>query len=527
MTKRRTPRPLSLAPRPSSLGAIRQLPMVAPAAQPGDQLQRGGTTAGRLGEIVTAANRWRENYNPLRGLVMRRVVELLELAQRGDTAYLQWAFRFVERRYPTLSALITRCEAPLLNFDWTIQIKEQAGAPDSVGRESGEQSANGLGRSGAPDSVGRESGRHSPNGVGRSLNAMALRQQSTLRSAYDLIDNLKEAIKHLHLAEFRGYSHLQKHRAGGAPNSVSARPGPSDFGLRASGFHPSDVIHLEPLNQWCVCRDGLEGNWWWNPDSRSTSQPLQFLGPANCIGGPELPLQDFIIHTVDRPIDEIALVNFVRANLCEKDADAFMEIFGIPSGVVIMPPNVPQGKEGEFELAAKLISQGGSGALPNGSEYKPNDSPRGVDPFTPRLRHLDEQVVLVGTGGKLTMLTEGGSGTLAGAAHQDTFEDIAAARAEKISECFQRDFDAEVLAREHPGEPVLAGFTLTPVERGDEASLAFTRELVKGLLRNPQMGSVLLEQINLKETIRASGAVINEEVQSPMSKVPSPSPSSA
>ncbi len=436
---------------------IVEQPMVAPAPKRGDKLTRGGQSSGRPGQIVTAANRWRENYNPLRALTIRRVVELLELGQRGDTAYLQWTYRNVERRYPTLSGLISRCEAPLLSFDWEIKIKERLPA-------------------------GGETTKENP------FKAMAERQKATLTEAYDNIDNFKAAIQHLHLAEFRGYAHLQKWRD-----------------------ESGDVYHLEPLHQWCVCRDGLEGNWFWNPDSRSTSQPLLFLGKDFCIGGDALPIEDFIIRECPRPIDEIGIVNTVRANLCEKDWDGFIEIYAIPGGVVVMPSNVPQGKEAEYETSAKQIAEGGSGALPAGASYTPNDGPRGVDPFTPRLRHLDEQLVLAGTGGKLTMLAESGSGTLAGGAHEDAFEEIAIGRAQKICEQFQRDFDAEVLARKHPAEPVLVYFQIVPAEAGAEASLQFVREMIRALLRNPQMGPVVIGQLNLKETLRASGVVINEQ----------------
>ena len=244
---------------------------------------------------------------------------------------------------------------------------------------------------------------------------------------------MKEAIAHLHMAQFRGYSHLQKHRDEGG-----------------------SIYHLEALHQWCICRDGLDGNWWWNPDSRSTSAPLQFLGKGFCIGGDALPIDDFIIADVPRPLDEIALVNFVRNNLCQKDWDGFIEIYGIPGGVVTMPPNVPQGKEIEYEQAAQKVAEGGSGAIPNGSTYEANDAPRGVDPFTPRLNRLDMELVLAATGGKLTMLAESGSGTLAGSAHQDTFDEIAEARAQAISEIFQDQFDREILG----DEPALAYFEL-------------------------------------------------------------------
>ena len=454
--------------------AVVETPMTAPAPKRGDKLTRGGTSSGRPGQIVTAANRWRENYNPLRGLVIRRVVELLELAQRGDTAYLQWTFRNSERRYPTLSALISRCEGPMLNFDWTIKIKADLPKPEGNGTE------------GTKGTNGADKPKVNP------FEEMAKRQQATLRSAYERIDNLKAAIQHLHLAEFRGYAHLQKWRD-----------------------EAGEVYHLEPLNQWCVCRDGLEGNWFWNPDSRSTSAPLQFLGKEFCIGGERLPGEDFIIRECPRPIDEIALVNFVRSNLCEKDWDGFIEVYGLPGGVVTMPPNVPQGKESEYETAAKNVAEGGSGAIPFGADYKANDGPRGVDPFTPRIKHLDEQLVLAGTGGKLTMLAESGSGTLAGGAHEDTFNEIADGRAQKISERFQRDFDLEVLERKHPGEPVLVYFKFGTPDADSADTTKFKQAVITALAGHELLSRVIANQTDLKELVAGSGMPVNEEYTDP------------
>jgi len=391
--------------------AVVEQPLVTPPPKPSQKLTRGGQSAGQPGQIVSAANRWRENYNPLRNLSMRRVVEFLELGQRGDYAWLQWAYRFIERRNPTLSGLLSRCEAPFADFDWSIRIRST------------------LPPGGTP--------------------AMAARQRETLARAYARIDNLRQSLLHLHLADFRGYAHLQKHR--------------DENGA---------IYHLEPLHQWCVCRDGLGGNWFWNPDSRSTSQPLQFLGLDYCLGGPNLPLTDFIIRECPRPVDEIGLVDTVRRGLCEKDWDGFIEIYGIPGGVVIMPPDVPQGRESDYETAAKSIAEGASGALPYGSDFKPSAGPRGVDPFTPRLAHLDEALVLAGTGGKLAVLTEkSGDSRGASRVHDKSFGEIAYGRARACADCFIDQFDAEILQREHPGEPPLAYFHFGDEEEEDLSSL--------------------------------------------------------
>jgi phage gp29-like protein len=440
-------------------------PLITPPPKPAEKLTRGGQSAGRPGQIVTAANRWRENYNPLRGLTMRRAVELFELGQRGDTAYLQWTYRFIERRNPTLSGLISRCEAPFASFDWSINVKSIL----------------------------------PPGGT----KAMAERQKQSLTDAYDSIDNLREALLHLHLADFRGYSHLQKHR-------------------NADG----EVYHLEPLHQWCVCRDGLEGNWFWNPDSRSTSAPLQFLGKGFCLGGENLPLDDFIIREVARPINEIGLIDTVRRGLCEKDWDGFIEVYGIPGGVVIMPQEMPQGKEGEYEWTAKNIAEGASGALPHGSEYQANAGPRGVDPFTPRIAHLDEALVLAGTGGKLAVLTEK-SGNLRGNSrvHDKSFGEIANGRAKSCAECFIRQFDGEILTREHPGEPPLVYFDFGAEEEEDIGSLCNNVATLKNAGKNVQT-AWLAEQTGYEFTDDPSGPGPSS-VTSAATDLQPPSPSSS
>jgi phage gp29-like protein len=359
--------------------------------------------AGSLTETLQATNRWREQYNPLRSLTMDRAVRLLEAGERGEFGDLQWTYRFIEKRNATCRALISRRRSAILKLDWDIRLPSEL-----------------------------------PKGV---LQAQADAQQQTLRAAYERIDNLKQAIRHLCLAEFRGFAHLQKHA------------GPD-----------GQVNHLEPLDQWNWVRDGHYGRWAWNPDAL-TRMFSSF--PATAIIDPD----GFIIRECEMPIDEIALICFIRKNLSQKDWDGFIEIYGIPSGVVIMPPNIPQGKEEEFEASAIAISQGGGGALPSGSDYKANAEARGINPFRDHLRYQDEELVLAGTGGKLTMLTESGSGTLAGGAHEDTFDQIAEAEGNEISELFQEQFDAAILDAAHPGQPHLAYFSLASQPDEDVAQV--------------------------------------------------------
>jgi phage gp29-like protein len=360
-----------------------------------------------VSQLVRKANRWRDGLNPFRGLAISRVVTLLEAGERGEFADLQWTYRLVERRFPVLRALIARRAAALQKLDWDIRVSSE---------------------------------------VPKGLEKLAEEQQLALREAYDRIENLREAIKALAKAEFRGYAHLQKHRN-----------------------EAGDVRELHWLPQWNWVREGQFGGWAWNPEARTTS--YESLPESDRLGGELLPREDFVYRECEAPIDEIGIIAFVNSAMARKDWSAFVEIFGLPNAVVVLPPNVPPDREGEYEAGAVAVAEGASGALPHGADVKfPTGGVRSGSPFKEFLEWEEKDVVLAGTGGKLTMLTEAGSGTLAGGAHQDTFDTIAAGEADEISECLQRDLDAQILDRAFPGKPRLAYFELAAGTDRDSGS---------------------------------------------------------
>ena len=268
---------------------------------------------------------------------------------------------------------------------------------------------------------------------------LAAEQQEALSEAAAKIDNLYDAVEHLALAAFRGYAHAEKW-------------------LDPSG----DLFHLEIVDQWNVVRDGLFGCWKYNPAAMTT-----FYGalPGDSI----MPAENFLFRQVRRPINRIALLKFIRSNLCEKDWDAFVEIYGIPGGVVIGPPDVPDPMRLEFEAAAQNVAQGGTGFLPNGSDWKPNVAARGMQPYKERLDHLTEKLVLVGTGGKLTMLaaSAGMGGGNQGKTHDEVFQSLAAAEARRISAIFQRQIFGPILEAKFPGQPQVVAFELAHDEEVD------------------------------------------------------------
>jgi phage gp29-like protein len=387
-------------------------------------VKRGTASAGggkSAAELVRQSNRWRDNYNPIRGLFIARAVYLLEAADRGDFAELQLVIRKIERRYPVLKGLKARRLAALEKLDWEIKILDEL-----------------------------------PEGVTR---ADAEAQQKFLRSRYELIENLTETIRFLTTAEFRGYAILQKHR------------------FNDGGKFDGAVRELHWLPQDQFSRNGQFGDFYYNQNSTfgaGSDSCATVLGEQNRIGGEQLPREDFVIRDVDSPLYEIALIAFVNWAMGRKDWAAFTEIFGLPNGVAIMPANIPPGMEDEYRMAAERVADGVSGALPNGSDIKfPTAGLRGEAPFRDFCDAQDFDVVLAGTGGRLAMLTadKGGLGSGPALEHAEAFDEIAQADARKINAALQNDFDRLELAAEFPGQPVLAYFELCAKDPMDIAQL--------------------------------------------------------
>jgi len=335
---------------------------------------------------------WRAQYNPLRGLTIAQLVTMLEAAERGNYARLQWLYRFVEKRNPTLRAVLQRRQAALTRLDWDIRVR------------GGEATA-------------------------QNSRTLAARQASVLRDAYERIGNLREAVTFLALAEFRGYAHLER---------IDDRQG------RAT--------ELRPVPQWFWARLGPEAPWQYNAMARP-GLPMP--------GDPELDPAKFLVRECDAPIDEIAVIAHVRQSLSQKDWDGFVETYGLPPLFLELPPDIPAEREAEYQAQAEAIIGDARGTVPHGTGIHTVDAgARGQNPFAEHLRYQDEMIVLAATGGKLTALAEPGTGTLAGAAHQKAFDDLTESEAALISEIFQQQFDARLLAKHFPGQPQLAYFEL-------------------------------------------------------------------
>lgn len=337
----------------------------------------------------------REQHNPLRNLKINQAVRLVESYPRGEFADLMWTlgapFVGVEAADADLSAIIGRRADALYEMDWNCK----------------------------------------PSTGERFDDKLAEEQAEFLHEIAEGINNIESAIEHLALASCRGFSVVEIVDEG------------------------NGKIALEPVDHWNIARDGLAGDWYYNPESRQIS--AKRLGEEMKID----PTR-FIIREVPRPFGRIAIAKFIRTNLAERDWASFTEIYGLPSGVVVMPEGTSEEGRDLFASQAEAIAEAGSGALPFGSEYFANPATTGMTsgPFRDLLDYLTEKLILVGTGGKLTMLAESGSGTLGGNAHMEVWKQLARAEAVRISRLIQQQLFEPLLKQQWPDQKVSAYWEL-------------------------------------------------------------------
>ncbi len=355
-------------------------------------------------------NAWRDQYNPLRGMSLPKLLSLLDAGERGQYADLQWFYHYMERSDAMVFSVMQRRRAALLACDWDIRL-----CPPDAGEARIQKSESRIQKK-----------------TGDQI--LADEQAAMLREAYDRVENLRDAVAFLFSGFFRGYAHMEKHYS-------------------ASGM----IQRLEPVEQWFWVRDGMYGEWEYNQNAVS----------GRYRGVPIEPENFAILDTV--PLNRLLAVQYLGRTLALKDWDSFLEVYGIPSVFLVGPPNTPESKEEEYQRIAEQLIADGRGYLPYGSDIKYVNGGGNRPPFLERIEYIDRQITLVATGGLLTMLAQSGSGTLAGEAHTETFMQIARGDAMTVSEVFQKHLDAPLLAEFFPGQPVLAYFEFAP-PAGNEVS---------------------------------------------------------
>ena len=259
---------------------------------------------------------------------------------------------------------------------------------------------------------------------------LAEAQLRTLRDLANAIENIDEGIAALAQASFRHYRHLQMLE--------------TDYG----------TLRLNITENWNWCRDGYRGPWRWNPAATyglTKGEPLP------------VPQESIISRICPRPIDQPAMMLALDRKNARAQWLVFNGRYGVPPLFAIMPSGIDAATRAKYMDFARRCISNAAGVLPAGSDVKAvNPGSTGPDTFSKLIELSTQEMVLRATGGLMTMLTAPGAGTNTetGSAHQDAFDDLAAAEAEEIASVLQERLFAPALEQWHPGQPHLVEFTM-------------------------------------------------------------------
>ena len=332
---------------------------------------------------------WIERIDPLWHLSVWEARMIFNQSRSGNFARLQYLYNEIEKAYDTLMMCVERRASSLACLGW--RAVPLRGADLNLSRE----------------------------------------QCEVIEKAAWGISNLSEAIEHLELAFFRGFSFV-------APVTG------------VDGFSPKK---FDLLKSWNFARSG-DGEWWWNPRAVSAtpgeSAGMERITESDSVVGVERP----------RPADYPALAIYIRAAIGERDWGRFVERFGVPPCVIVLPPVVNPADVDKYAHAADELSEGRRLALPNGSSVNFASEARGTDPFSAFVQHQEEKIIRMTTGGTLASLAVSGAGTLAGNAQQEVWEQIVQRDALMIGDALMRSVFTPILKRLFPGQRIAARFEL-------------------------------------------------------------------
>lgn len=384
--------------------------------------------------LRAASNAWLELVNPLMGLSVRRAQAVFDFARAYGSPQLQYIYNEIEATDPVLLTCVERRAAAIAAMGWKFTVRAEA--DESLAEE----------------------------------------QRDALKTFVGDIENFTEALEHLDLAFFRGYSHVQPI-------------------WEADGT----VRRIQLLKSWNFLHDRLGETWYWNPEAHATPAGLEVITPDARL----------VTVTRRRAIDYPALTIYIRHALGERDWGRFVEHYGIPPADITMPPNATEKDKPQFEAAAAAAQNAQNVVLPNGSTVSRASETRGQNPFLDFCNYQAKQILILATGGTLATLAEGDTGTLAGNAQENVWKQIVSRDGAIISDAVNRALFRPFLKQKFPGRPVSMDFEL-----GDEKTL--TADEVFDLAGKAKVAGWRIAQDELEE---ASGFTLERDETAPQGGV--------
>ena len=256
---------------------------------------------------------------------------------------------------------------------------------------------------------------------------LADEQQSAALELIGNITNFTELLEHLDSSFFRGFA--------------LAQPVWADDGKTL------DMVEIH--DSWEFLKK--DGVLYWNPGCNGFGRDAVDCRDAGLIGVER-----------NRAIDYPALAIYLRHAVSERDWGRFLERYALPKPAVTMAPNATNAQRNDYLVAARAVENGQVSVWPSGSTIADfAGGSRGVDPFQNFIRHQEELIVLLATGGTLTSLATADTGALAGGAQMEVWKQIVNRDAGVLSQAVQLAIVRPFLERNFWGRPVAADFGLT------------------------------------------------------------------
>lgn len=333
-----------------------------------------------------AGTAWIERTNPLAGLSIREAQSVFDRARAGDTQRLHWIFQEIEAANPTLMTCVERRASALAALPWKVTANPSADA------------------------------------------ALGGEQKDAAERLVRAVEDFDEAVEHLDLGFFRGFSYAQPL-------------------WEADGT----VRRISLLESWQFLSHG--GRLYFNPACDGFSASAEEVTPDAGLVGVRRR----------RAIDYPALAIHIRAAVGDGAWGRFLERIALPKPAVIMAPNATEDDRAAYVASAEETEDGRVSVWPSGTALTDfMGGSRGQDPFSAFVRHQDERIVRLATGGTLGSIAEAGSGTLAGGAQADVWREIVARDAVIVGAALMRGLVRPYLARKFPGRPCAVDFAFDP-----------------------------------------------------------------
>lgn len=336
-------------------------------------------------------NSWLDTVNPIRGLSISQAKSIFDCARKHGSALLQKIYDEIENTDPTLMTCVDRRAAAISGIGW--QVVARASAKDQN---------------------------------------LADQQRLAVDGFLSGIENFDEALEHLDLAFFRGFSHCQPI-------------------WEADGT----VKRINLLNSWNFLRD-KDGAWYFNPEASSDLTGCEKI----------MPEARLMTLSRRRAIDWPALVIYIRKSLGEQDWGRYVERYGLPNFIATMHQGADEKQRDEYLKAAKAIRDAQPAALPSGGTVTTvGTESRGQDPFSNFIEHQEKLIVLMATGGTLTSLAQADTGSLAGGAQMDVWREIVRRDVSAISAVVNRALVRPFLEQKFPGAEIACEFKIEASEK--------------------------------------------------------------